>query len=653
MVVKTQDQQWYQKQSRLTLGRILPRLERCVLGELDAGDWHVLRERMNRHFPRLFMLLHQLYGNQYDFFYHLESLLESATRLWLQRSDELRALDATREVDPHWFQSHRMIGAMGYVDLFCGNLDGMRKHIPYLKEQGITYLHLMPLFKSPAGDNDGGYAVSSYREVDPALGTMEELARLAGEFRNHGISLSLDFVFNHTADEHDWAKRALAGDEEYQAYYRMFPDRTLPDQYERTIIPVFPDEHPGCFTYSSKMRKWVWTTFYNYQWDLNYENPAVFKAMAEEMLFLANQGVEILRMDAVAFLWKRLGTTSQNQPEAHLVIQAFNALVQIVAPALVFKSEAIVHPDEVNKYIGMDECQVSYNPQLMALLWNTLATRDTSLLRHSLHKRFELPAGCTWVNYVRCHDDIGWVFSDDDAREIGVDPADHRHFLSNFFTGRFEGSFARGLPFQENPVTGDARVSGTTASLCGLEYALELRDDYEIEQAIRRILLLYGVCFTIGGIPMIYLGDELGMLNDYSYDDNPELTGDSRWVHRPQFDWGVAEQRFNRDSLTGQIYAGMLKLVQLRQQNLAFTRSETEFIDTDNKHVLGYFRHNEDQSVLVLANFSETEQVISAKRLRLMGLRKAITDIVAGRTVIATRQLTMAPYQFMILVGVR
>ncbi len=645
--------EWYKQEGRVTLKRILSRIEKTLPHDVDKGEWAAYVERLKVHFPQLFRPLHQLYNDNYDFFYHVQTIIETATQVWLERSDDLKALDAIREADPLWYQSHRMIGAMCYVDLFCENLEGLRKHIPYLKEQGISYLHLMPMFKTPDGDNDGGYAVSSYRELNPAIGTMEELAQLGVELRNHGISLSLDFIFNHTADGHLWARRALAGDEEHQNYYRMYSDRDMPDAYEKTIVPVFPDEHPGCFTYSSKIRKWIWTTFYNYQWDLNYENPAVFNAMAGELLFLANQGVEILRLDAVAFLWKRLGTSSQNQPEAHTLIQAFNALVKIAAPAMAFKSEAIVHPDDVNKYIDEKECQLSYNPQLMALLWSSLATRDTSLLRHALHKRFNIPLGCAWVNYVRCHDDIGWVFSDDDARELGIDPAGHRRFLTDFYTGKFEGSFSRGQPFQESPTTGDARVSGTAASLAGLETALESRDDYAIKQAIRRILLLYGVCFTIGGIPLIYLGDEIGMLNDYRYEDDPGKSGDSRWLHRGTFDWGTADQRFERESLVSEIYSGMLKLVQIRQQNFAFTRAETELIDTDNRHVLGYFRHHDEQSVLVLANFSELEQEISAKRLRLLGLRRTITDIVAGRTVIATQTLKMAPYQMMVLVGVR
>ncbi len=651
---QTQTDTWYNKQSALTLKRILPRLESRVLEQVDnPADWEGYLQRVHQHFPRFFKLLHQLYGDQYDFFYHLYLIMESATDMWLERNDDLKALDAVRLANPHWHQSHRMIGAMAYVDLFADNLEGIRQHIPYLKEMGITYLHLMPLFRTPDGDDDGGYAISSYREVCPELGTMEQLAELTSEFRHHGISLALDFVFNHTSDDHDWARAAQTGDEDYQSYYRMFRDRTMPDQYEENIIPVFPDENYGCFTYISRIRRWVWTTFYNYQWDLNYENPMVFNAMAREMMFLANQGVEILRLDAVAFLWKRIGTNCQNQPEAHCIIQAFNALIQMTSPAMVFKSEAIVHPDEVNKYIDPHECQLSYNPQLMALLWNSLATRDTTLLRHALNKRFELPGGCTWVNYVRCHDDIGWVFSDDDANELNIIPSDHRRFLTNFFIGNFEGSFSRGQPFQEDPNTGDARVSGTTASLTGLERGIEEQNPEEIELAIKRILLLYGVSFTIGGIPLLYLGDELGTLNDYRYQQDNEKLGDSRWLHRARFNWQDIEQRWDRDSITGQVYAGMLRLVQVRQQNLAFTRAETELIDAGNKHILGYFRHHPEQSVLVLANFSEQEQVIEARRLRLLGLRKTLTDIVEGRTIITTEHLLVAPYQLMVLVGVR
>ena len=647
------DEKWIAREASASLKRLLPRLEAHYAGEVDGDEWQGYVHRLRYHFPRLFERLYRLYGNQYDFFYHLESILASATDSWLARPDELKALDALRETDPHWYQSHRMVGAMCYVDLFAGDLEGLRERIPYLSELGVTYLHLMPVFRVPEGDNDGGYAVSSYREVNPDLGTMDELAQLASELRHHGISLVLDFVFNHTSDEHPWAKAALAGDPEYQAYYRMFPDRSLPDAYERSINPVFPDEHPGAFTYSSRIRKWVWTSFHNYQWDLNYESPVVFNRMLEEMLFLANQGVEVLRLDAVAFVWKRLGTSCQNLPEAHMIIQAFNALVQIAAPAMVFKSEAIVHPDQVREYISEGECQLSYNPQLMALLWNALATRETRCLRLAMQRSFAIPAGCAWVNYIRSHDDIGWAFSDEDVAAAGLDPREHRRFLTEFYTARFPGSFARGLPFQENLATGEARISGTLASLAGLEKGLFHADEQETDLAIRKILMLHGILLTIGGIPLIYLGDEIGTLNDYDYEKDPAKLGDSRWVHRAPFDWERADQRRDTETVPGRIYQGLLRLIQLRQQNLAFTRGDTEITDIGNDRVFGYFRSHEGYSVFVLASFSESSELIEARRLRWLGLGKTVVDLVAGRTVTATHELYMEPYQFMVLAGRR
>ncbi|MFP4061181.1 MAG: alpha-amylase family glycosyl hydrolase [Halochromatium sp.] len=643
------DEQWVREQADRSLARLLPRLEQRFSGAVDEVEWLGYRERLERHFPRLFKRLYGLYGGYYDFFYHLESIVASATEMWIARSPELKALDAMRGADPYWYQSNRMVGAMCYVDLFAGDLAGLRERIPYLTELGITYLHLMPVFRSPAGDNDGGYAVSSYREVDPELGTMQDLADLATELRHHGISLTLDFVFNHTSDEHEWARAALAGDRTHQGYYRLFPDRTLPDLYEKTMPEVFGEDHPGAFTYRTGIKKWVWTTFHTYQWDLNYENPEVFNRMLEEMLFLANQGVEILRLDAVAFLWKRIGTNSQNLPEAHWIIQAFNALVSIAAPAMVFKSEAIVHPDEVREYVSIDECPLSYNPQLMALLWDALATRDVRVLQRAMQSRFAVPSGCAWVNYVRCHDDIGWAFANDDVEAVGFDPDAHRLFLTRFYTGRFEGSFARGAPFQEDPATGNARVSGTCASLTGFEKALEQQDEAELELAIGRLLLIHGIIIMIGGIPLIYLGDEIATLNDYGYDQDAEKVGDSRWLHRGAFDWQRAEQRRDRETVPGRVYQGLLRLLQVRSHNHAFARGDTELLDTGNPQVFGFLRSSEQSTVFVIGNFSERSQRLEARRLRQMGMRKTMVDLFAGQTIIATQELLLEPYQLMAL----
>ncbi len=634
------------QQATRSFHRLLPRLRERYQSASPAGEWDAFEARLETHFARLFQLLLHLYGAQYDFFYHLEAILETAARMWLARPAELKALDAQREADPGWFQSQQALGGVCYVDLFAGNLNGIREKIPYFRELGLTYLHLMPLFLAPAEENDGGYAVSSYRQVNPALGTMDELATLAAELRHNGISLVLDFVYNHTSDEHEWARAAQSGDPDYQEYYFLFPDREIPDAYERNLREIFPEVRRGSFTFRPDMQRWVWTTFHSFQWDLNYRNPVVFDRMVEEMLFLANVGVQVLRLDAVAFAWKEMGTPCENLPEAHMLIQAFNLLTRIAAPALLFKSEAIVHPDEVARYIAPTECQLSYNPLLMALLWEALATREVHLLNHSMQMRFAIDPGCAWVNYVRCHDDIGWTFSDEDAAALGINGFDHRQFLNAFYTGRFEGSFARGLPFQYNPSTRDMRISGTCASLAGLEQALLQDDPDEIELAVRRVLLIHGIILSIGGIPLLYLGDEIGTLNDYHFRANPAAAEDSRWVHRPAADWERFARRTESDTVEGRIYGRLRHLIEVRQNNPALAGANADIIEVNNPHVFGFLRQRHGHQVLVLANFSERQQPVAANELRIHGLSYRFVDLVTGNYISPLDELVLEPYQF-------
>ncbi len=625
----------WSKEATITLERLLPRVA-PLLPEGETRD--EFTARLAQHFPVAFRLLHALYGARYDFFYHLEQILLAAARLYAERPAALKVLDRAREADPRWFHSEQMVGGVCYVDLFAENLAGVRARIPYFKELGLTYLHLMPLFRCPTDNSDGGYAISSYREVDPRLGTTAELRDLAAALRAEGISLVLDFVFNHTSDEHDWALKALAGDPTFQAYYLMFPDRTLPDQYERHLREIFPEQAPGSFTYRPEIDRWVWTTFHNFQWDLNYANPDVFRAMLGELLFIANLGVEVLRLDAVAFIWKEMGTSCEGLPQVHTLIQAFNALARIVAPALLFKSEAIVHPAEVARYISPGEAPISYNPTLMALLWESLATRSVALLHHSMQRRFALPDGCTWVNYVRCHDDIGWTFADEDAWELGINGFDHRQFLNAFYTGKFPGSFARGVPFNFNPRTQDMRISGMCASLAGLEHAHETGNDRYRELALRRIELIHAVMLSAGGIPLLYLGDEIAMLNDYGYADDPNKSEDSRWVHRRAFDWERAAQRTDPGTDAGRIFGTLRALIDLRRRTPALANGDTRFFDTHNAHVLGYVRGGQ---VLVLANFSEEEQSV-----RLGWTPPEPTDLITGTAYPRHKPLTLDAYQF-------
>ena len=401
-----------------------------------SEDWKQFDRRLNEHFPKLMHELDNVYNDNEAVLPMLEQLIAQAWQSYSQRDKSLKAIDAARENDPDWILSNKQVGGVCYVDLFAGDLKGLKAKIPYFQELGLTYLHMMPLFKCPEGKSDGGYAVSSYRDVNPALGTIDDLRDVIAALHEAGISAVVDFIFNHTSNEHEWAKRCAAGDPLFDNFYYIFPDRWMPDQYDRTLREIFPDQHPGGFSQLEDGR-WVWTTFNSFQWDLNYSNPWVFRAMAGEMMFLANLGVDILRMDAVAFIWKQMGTDCENLPQAHALIRAFNAVMRIAAPAVFFKSEAIVHPDQVVQYIGQDECQIGYNPLQMALLWNTLATREVNLLHQALSYRHNLPDHTAWVNYVRSHDDIGWTFADEDAWQFGIHGYDHRQFLHKCSRGKY------------------------------------------------------------------------------------------------------------------------------------------------------------------------------------------------------------------------
>ncbi|MCO8121635.1 alpha-amylase family glycosyl hydrolase [Stieleria sp. TO1_6] len=657
--------------AQLTLDRLRPRLKQAwenaqasaqsgaveSTGKTDPEGrpgvcadqlWCEFERRLEEHWGPLFAILYHLYHDRYDFFYHLEQILTTAALSWFERDEALRDNDRARINNPDWFKSEQIVGGALYVDLFSENLSRLRQHVGYFKDLGLTYLHLMPLFAVRPGNNDGGYAISNYRSVNPGLGTVNDLRLLAQDLREAGIVLVLDFVFNHTADDHDWAKQAQAGNFEHREFYYLFPDRTEPDKYERTLREIFPTVRRGNFTWHDGMRHWVWTTFNSFQWDLNYSNPGVFRAMLEEMLYIANMGVDVLRLDAVAFIWKQMGTGCENLDEAHLLIRAFNRLAKIAAPGLLFKSEAIVHPDEVVKYIDQNECQISYNPTLMALLWESLATRKTDLLVQTLGHRFRLPAETAWVNYLRCHDDIGWTFDDNDAAAIGINAYNHRQFLNQFYTGQFEGSFARGVPFQENVETGDMRISGTMASLAGLEQAIDEDDEQKKELAIRRMMLLHGVTLSIGGIPLLYLGEEWGMLNDYDFVKDPAKAGDSRWIHRPKMKWEYLDElndELNDASIRKRIYLSLRHLIHQRKSTPALAGQEMELFNTSNRSVLGYVRIHDGDRLVVLANFSETTQVIAGNKVRTAGLGRFFEDAIEKTTIGTSEPLTLAPYQ--------
>jgi len=562
-----------------------------ILSEVPDRDQQLFSIRLARWFQNLYDGLSPVYGQRADFDDFMHQLLQCMAKYHVKRSDELKALDIERDLATDWFQQETMLGYVFYVEQFCGKLSGVQAHQDYLKEIGANYVHLMKVMQTREGENDGGYAVTDYRHVDATLGTNEDLELLCSQLRKRGISVCLDLVLNHCAKEHPWAVAAQAGDKHYQDYFYMFDDRSEPDEFERTLAEVFPDFAPGSFSFDEPSEKWVWTTFNDYQWDVNWSNPKVFLEFAEIMFYLANLGVEVFRLDAVAFMWKRLGTDCQNQEEVFDLMQALRTCSRITTPAVAHKAEAIVAPDDLIRYFGIGKhhgkvSNIAYHNSLMVQFWSALASRDTRLMTHALSEFPRTPNSIAWGTYIRCHDDIGWAVADDDAAAVGLDGHAHRQFLSSFYSGEYPGSFARGGVFQHNRQTGDRRINGTLASLAGLEQAIELGDEHLISLAVDRILLGHALICGFGGLPLVYMGDEIGLLNNYQYLEQSEHAKDSRWLHRPPMDWARLDRRFDQTTIEGRLYNGFQRIIKTRRATPQLTAQyDTDILDLDHSHL--------------------------------------------------------------------
>ena len=565
--------------------------------------------RLEKYYDELKWLYMELYNDEEAFEYFLNMLRKS----FKERKASLRNVDARRSAHPDMHHSNKMMGMMLYTENFAGNLPGVRDRLDYLRECGVKYLHLMPLLDTPedSARSDGGYAVSDFRKVRSDLGTMEDLEKLAGDCHKRGIRICLDFVMNHTSDEHEWAKAARAGDPEAQSRYFFYDNWDIPRQYEETMPQVFPETAPGNFTYFDDFGKIVMTTFYPFQWDLNYANPTVFNDMTENLLYLANRGVDIVRLDAVPYIWKELGTNCRNLPQVHTLVRMMNISCRIVCPSVLLLGEVVMEPSKVLPYFGTEEkpeCDMLYNVTTMASIWHTMATRDVRLLRHQLQQIENLPPNCIFQNYLRCHDDIGWGLDYGFLSQFGMDEASHKKYLNDWFTGKYYGSPARGELYNDSEWLRDARLCGTTASLCGVEAALYENNEELLQKSIDAVVMLHACMLTLRGIPVFYSGDELGMLNDYGYHDDPGRWADSRNIHRGKMDWEKAEERKDLSTPTGRIFHELRELVMIRRFNEVFHSDAHVYpIDTGDNRVLGIARDYNGKRMLGIFNFSPDE----------------------------------------------
>ena len=617
-----------------------------------ATDRHIFDLRRARSHDDLWPMLDRLYGGHPgypSFRAKLDTILHEA---WAARPDDLKLLDLRRDLEPDWFQRPGMVGYVFYIDRFAGDLRGVLERLDYLSDLGVTYVHFMPCLKPRPGDSDGGYSVMDYGAIDPRYGDMTDFEAVTAACRARGMSVCIDLVLNHTAQEHEWARKARTGDPAYRDYYLMFDDDTLPKRYEETLVEVFPENAPGSFTWNEEAAAWVWTTFNTHQWDLNWANPRVFLEMTRIMLSLANRGVEVLRLDAVAFMWKRMGTRCQSEPECHMLLQALRAVCRIAAPAVIHLEEAIVGPAEMLPYLGRGEHDgkegnLAYHNSLMVQFWSALATRDTRMMTRVISTHFPTVLNnATYATYLRCHDDIGWAVTDEDAAASGLSGPAHRAFLSDFYEGVFPGSFARGELFQYNPETGDKRISGTCASLAGLESAMEAGDPGAVDLAIDRIVMGHALIASHGGVPLIYMGDELALTNDHGYRDTPAHAHDSRWLHRPAMDWTLADRaRREPDSPSGRVLAGLRHVFARRAAIREFhAANPTEVLDTGTPALFALARRAPTGTVLCLYNFSENWTSIPWDWMAARGVVRRHDLLSDGRVDLQGGDIALPPY---------
>ncbi len=547
----------------------------------------------------------ELYNNGDMFAELCENLHDFAVK----RDTELMHLDLEREQNPDWFRGNDMLGMMLYIDNFAGNLKGVQDKLPYLSSCNVNCIHLMPFLESPKGRSDGGYAVADFRRVQPELGKMEELAALAKACHREKINLCMDFVMNHTSEDHEWAKKARQGDGEYMSRYFFFADPSIPQAYDRTVPQVFPTTAPGNFTRLEGTEYHVMTTFYPYQWDLNYRNPRVFNEMMYNFLYLANQGMDIIRIDAVPYIWKELGTKCRNLPQVHTIVRMMRMICEIVCPGVLLLGEVVMEPEKVVPYFGTvekPECHMLYNVTTMATTWHSVATRDVRLLKKQMDIVNGLPKDYLFLNYLRCHDDIGWGLDYGTLENWGMKEVDHKRFLNQYFTGRYGSSESRGELYNDDPVTQDARFCGTTASMCGVESALYEKDEEKLQKAVRMDLMLHAYMLTQSGIPMLYSGDEIGQLNDYSYKEDEDKKADSRYIHRGKFQWYLARNRKEKGTSQEQIFSGLSKLEEIRRSRDVFRSDAAVYTyDVKDDSILCILRENEEERFIGIFNFSD------------------------------------------------
>ena len=584
-------------------------------------------KRFDERYDELKWLYCELYNNNMEAF---DWLCDSLYGYYQERNADLKKLDRSRVKNPDWYKQNDLLGMMMYTNAFAGTLKGVKEKLPYVKSCGVNYLHFMPLLESPKGRDDGGYAVADFRKVKPELGTMEDLEDLTAECHRQGISCCRDFVMNHTSEDHEWARAARQGDPVARSRYFFYDDWFVPNIYEETVPEVFPTTAPGNFTWINDCNQVVMTTFYPYQWDLNYANPMVFNDMVGNMLYMANRGIDVIRLDAVPYIWKQIGTNCRNLPQVHTLVRMMRIISEIVCPGVLLLGEVVMEPSKVVPYFGTvdkPECHMLYNVTTMASTWNTIATKNVGLLKRQMDQVCALPKDYVFLNYLRCHDDIGWGLDYDWLAQFGIDEVAHKKFLNDYFTGKGYNSDSRGELYNDDPRLGDARLCGTTASLSGLEAGQYEANADKIAQAVACDLMLHGYLLAQSGIPVLYSGDEIGQTNDYTYKNDPDKCADSRYLHRGNFPWDKVEKK---DPVAMKIFDALRHMEDIRASHDVFSCNANVYtIETGCASVLGIVREYAGHELRAFFNFSNMDQLIWTMPEEQADI---YTDLISGKT---------------------
>lgn len=540
------------------------------------GDWESLYvQRYNRHIDELKWLYMELYSNESM----LSELCYQIHNFFIERDEGLKNRDVTRENNPDWYRKSKMTGMALYIDHFADTIKGVEQSIEHLQKCNINYVHFMPFFETTRYRTDDQYAITDFRKTMEKIGKIEDLCHLTKLCHEKSINVSVDFIMNRTSNEHEWAKKAMHGDVEY-------------------------------------MNRYVTKTDHSYEWDLNYKNPRVLNEMMYNYMFIANLGTDLIQINEIEDIWKGESQNCSKVSQIHTIARIMRIISEIVCPGVLLLGNVKNDMKNAITYFGEDEkpeFHMVYQKTFMNEVWNSVATRNVKLLQTKLDVINKYPKEYVFVNYLRNHEKLNWNLDYDFLyKNQKINQKMHREYLNEYFLGRTGYSNSRGEVENNSDNSEKICFCGTTASMCGLEKAIDENNKKEINQAIKLEIMLYAYLFIQSGIPVIYSGDEIGQMNDYSYKENRDKMRDIQNVCRGKFDWSKAVKVVDEYSIEGKIMRGLNKIQVVKNRENTFCQiADVRVVDTKNNSVICIAREFAGEKILGIFNFSEHEKIVN------------------------------------------